>query len=92
MFEVKISASGAMRVTREGEGHARPMKPIVAGVASPGLQTEYSEDEIDGSATMRTKAVRAAALRTDHQPGSPGGRPEEYPIPPFQARLSIVLV
>lgn len=73
MFEVEISASGAMRVAREGEGHACPVEPKVAGVASPGLQIEYGEDEIDGSASMRTKTVRASALRTDHQAGSPVG-------------------
>lgn len=71
MLQVKISASGAMCVARERQRYARGTKPEVAGVAPPTSPLEQCEDEINGSASMRTKAIRTAALRTDHSPGPP---------------------
>lgn len=71
MLQIKIPASGAMRVPHELQGNTRAMKPVIAGVATPRFQTEKSKDEVDRSASMRTKAIRAAALRTDHLPRSP---------------------
>jgi hypothetical protein len=65
-LEVKIAALGAMSVAREGYGYTSSMKPVVAGVASPGFQIDQCEEKIDRSASMRTKTVRAAALRADH--------------------------
>jgi hypothetical protein len=66
MLEVKISAFWAMRVARKSEGDSSTVKAIVAGVATPWFQMEDCEEEIYESASMRTKTVRAAALRTDH--------------------------
>jgi len=73
MFEVKISATRAMGVTRESECNAGAMKATVAGMAPPRLQIQKGEEKVYGPATVRTKTVRTAALRTDHQAGSPRG-------------------
>jgi hypothetical protein len=82
MFEVKISATRAMGVTRESEGNTGAMKAVVAGMAAPWLQIQKSEEKVYGSAAVRTKTVRTAALRTDHQAGSPQGpKPKNIQFP-----------
>ena len=70
-LEVEISAQWAMGVTRERERHVPGMEAAIARAASPGTQAEARADEIDHAAAMRAKAVRAAALRTDHLAGLP---------------------
>ena len=52
MLEIKISALGAVSVAREGESYSISVKPAVAGMTAPGLQTNQGAQEIEGPASM----------------------------------------
>jgi hypothetical protein len=73
VLQVKISALGAVGIACEGYRHAITAKSAVACVTSPGLEFDQRVEKVGYPASMRPETVRAAALRTDHWPGSPRG-------------------
>ncbi len=65
-LQVKISTLRTVRVAREGERDAPCVETAVAGVASPRAERHQRAKKIANALPMRSKAVRAAALRTNH--------------------------
>lgn len=89
-LEVEISAGGAMGKTHESNRHAPGVESKVTRAASPGPQSHRRSDDIDQAPAMRTKTVRAPALRADHQNTSPRpARTPAYPKPPVRTRRSV---
>jgi len=70
-LQVKISAVRTMCVSREGERDAPSVEAAVASVASPRPEGHERANKIANALPMRSKAVRAAALRTNHFPDAP---------------------
>jgi 7-cyano-7-deazaguanine reductase len=79
VFEIEVSAPGAMRETREGNCNPPCVKPVIARMASPGLQFGYRKRVIQRSVAVGTKTVCATTLRAYHLlVGSRAHGPEEY--------------
>jgi hypothetical protein len=70
-LQIKISALRTMRIARERERDAPCVETAVASVASPRTQRRQRAEKIASALPMRSIAVRAAALRTNHLPDAP---------------------
>lgn len=66
MFEVEVTAARTMRVALEYSRDAPAVKSAVAGVASPRPEPSDAQGEIAYAAAVGSKAIRTAALRTNH--------------------------
>jgi hypothetical protein len=75
-FQIKISALGAMGVGTEDKRDSPGIEAEIAGVAAPGFQPSQRAQEILDAASMRSVAIGAAALRTNHRQVIAPGRAE----------------
>lgn len=66
MLQIKVSATGAVRIARKRNGHRPGVKSLVAGPATPGPQPEQGGGEISHAPAMRAETFCAAALRANH--------------------------
>ncbi len=66
MFEVKIPATRAVRVTRERHRHHRSMKSQIARMTSPGPQPNHGGEIVERAAAVGPKTVDASALWANH--------------------------
>jgi len=64
--QIEIPASRAVRVTREGQGHAPGVKAPIARAASPGTELKEGGEEIRDAPPMRSETFFTSALRTNH--------------------------
>lgn len=66
VLEVKVSASGTMRILNERKSDTRCIEAALTGFAAPGPAAKKGECEIGHTTSMRAKTFSAAALRTQH--------------------------
>src|ERR1700678_2983917 len=67
VFQIEISAFGAMGKPLKGGRYAPGIIPVIAGVASPRAQADCREGPIQHAVAMRLKTIGAAASRTNHR-------------------------
>jgi hypothetical protein len=66
VLKIKIAALGAVGVVGKCDWHAPGVKSPIAGMASPGPQPCKCAEKVRNPVAVGTKAIRAAALWTDH--------------------------
>jgi len=78
MFQIEISATGAMSVAQKGPRHALGIETFVASMAPPRKQPESADQPIRHTTAARAETVRTAALWTNHA--------VSFPLTPFCAK------
>ena len=76
VFEIEVSALGAVSKPLKNGRNAPGIESVVASVASPGAHADGRKGVIQRSVAMRLKAIRAPALRTNHCVELPPARPQ----------------